>query len=45
MWWVYYALLTILLLVVAFIAYVFKKGYNKVKPAPLKGAYSHLCGR
>jgi hypothetical protein len=30
-------LLTVLVLLVGFILYVFRKGYNKVKPAPLKG--------
>ena len=37
MWWVYSVLLTVLVLLVGFILYVFRKGYNKVKPAPLKG--------
>lgn len=40
MWWGYYLILTIVLLVIGFVVYVFRKGYNKVKPAPLKGFVS-----
>lgn len=43
MWWVYYALLTIVVLFIGFVVYVFKKGYAKVSPAPLKGIL--LIGR
>jgi hypothetical protein len=35
--WIFYIILTIVLLVIGFVLYVFRKGYNKVKPAPLKG--------
>ena len=35
-------LLTVLVLLVGFILYVFRKGYNKVKPAPLKGVRKYM---